>query len=173
MPYDESFDDLNARYPAGNELLPLLRQSAEIEEQLLAHPWVNNRNKPMAEIAEFLAAEVLGGERATNNSRGHDVVLPDGKKVEVKSRRIPADRVGSQVFNVLREPFGFDAVVFIAFNMDYSIQSFTYIHREALPEVTRWSEHQNGHIASVKKVQAAYQGYPYTEHAQIVWEGAN
>lgn len=37
-------------------------------------------------FAELLVAEVLGGVRATSNESGYDVLCPDGRKVEVRSR---------------------------------------------------------------------------------------
>jgi hypothetical protein len=49
-------------------LLKLLQVHAVIERDMQEHPWVNNRNSPIAEIAENLVAEATGGSRVPNNS---------------------------------------------------------------------------------------------------------
>lgn len=40
----------------------------------------------LGEISEVVVAKYLGAERSARNSRGHDLLLPNGCKIEVKSR---------------------------------------------------------------------------------------
>lgn len=154
------------------ELIMLLRERAEIDARLRDHEWVVNANNPIAEIAENIVAQMFGGERAPNNSTGHDVLLPNGQKIEVKSRRL-RDGEESQ-FNAIKLPFEFDVAVFVVFNMDYSIREVGYVHAESIEHVSNWSNRNNGWAAQTRKVREAYiGGVDYTSMAREVWNADN
>jgi hypothetical protein len=66
-----------------SELVALFRQWAPLHAQLCRT--LDNGN-PIGAFGETLVAAALGGKLLTNSTAGHDVVLADGRRVEVKSR---------------------------------------------------------------------------------------
>lgn len=148
----------------------LLQQRHEIDQQLAEHAWIENGNNPIAELAEHIVAGIMGGERAPNNTTGYDVVLPNGQKVEVKSRRLRRGQESN--FNAMKPPLQFDKAMFVVFNMDYSIRQVSLVNVGDIEQVSTWSRQNNGWAAHTRKVREAYQGgVDWTLIAREFWDG--
>ncbi len=64
-------------------------QAAEITEALtilIKHFSRETLSAAIGEVSEILVAKYMGAERERRGSPGHDLILPDGNLIEVKSR---------------------------------------------------------------------------------------
>jgi hypothetical protein len=68
------------------EIRHLLTQYLTAMDQLRPHGI-----KSIADFPECLFAVTLGGDRVMRGRKGHDVLVPDLGRVQVKERRLPAD----------------------------------------------------------------------------------
>jgi len=149
-------------------LRELLLKKAEIDEQVLRYSFMRNRNSPIADIAEQIVARVLGGKVVHNNTKGHDVLLPDGRKVEVKSRMLGAHIGQGELFGVLREPLRFSQVAFVVFHRDYSLRAMRIVDEGQVREYSRYGDRINGWQTNVKRVLDSTVP-DYTKQAMKVW----
>ena len=102
--------DLRSR--SSHELLGLY---AEILNVLLERAVIRTRNAPAGDLAERLVSLAYGGTLAPNSAKSWDVQLPDGIRLQVKSRVVGPGTSNSQVFSPFRS-WDFDRCVFIVFD---------------------------------------------------------
>jgi hypothetical protein len=76
--------------PDVSELMPrqLLELHANIEEQLRALKIMQSANNPTGDLAEYLFRTAFGWEASTNSQLGFDATDGDGKRYQIKGRRI-------------------------------------------------------------------------------------
>lgn len=92
----------------------ILRLYAALLEELIARKVVRTRNAPAGDLAETLVAVAYRGTLAPNSEKSWDVLAPDGRRLQVKSRLIGVHSGGSQTFSFFRS-WDFDARVFVLF----------------------------------------------------------
>jgi hypothetical protein len=99
--------------PAAAELSvhDLFRAHGEVLTEL-KHRGIIRTRSLVGDVGEFLAAGMYGGALTAPVTAGHDLVLPDGRQIQVKTRAFDSDP-GSRRFNGL-EVGGYDAVLFLA-----------------------------------------------------------
>lgn len=108
---------------------------------------IRTLNAPAGDYAEYLVAAALGGELAANSERSWDVRLPDGTRLQVKSRVVSDPPARSQLQLSPIRSYGFDAAVIVLLSdEDYSIRRAVRLPREVVEEVGRYSKHVNGYI---------------------------
>ncbi len=93
----------------------LLRLYASTLDQLLERGVVRTRNAPAGDLAERLAAIVYGGALAPNSHKSADVLLDDGRTVQVKSRVVGTESKGGN-YSFIRS-WDFDLAVFVLFDV--------------------------------------------------------
>ena len=150
-------------------LQELLKAHADLELEMQKHPWVNNRNNPIAEIAENLVAEATGGSRVPNNSKGWDVESFDGQRIEVKSRRLPEIPKPGEQFGVLREPFEFHIVALLVFDMHYGLSRLVTVPADEVIAVSQFNSRSNGWAPIVSKVIARGNDQALLAAAKRIW----
>jgi hypothetical protein len=151
-------------------LLKLLQVHAVIERDMQEHPWVNNRNSPIAEIAENLVAEATGGSRVPNNSKGWDVELPDGHRIEVKCRRLPENPRAGESFGIMREPLEFHTAALLVFSMDYRLARFVMVPVDEICDLSQYNNRSIGWAPIVRKVLARGDDLSALTAARSIWQ---
>ncbi len=100
-------------------------------------------NNIVGEFAEQLACLYYGGEKAPASRQSYDLTSEDGKKVQVKSRRMK--KLGSTNLNVIRS-WAFDILAVIVFSEAGSILKAVELDSKAAKSIATYNEHQNGWI---------------------------
>ncbi|MAF67266.1 MAG: hypothetical protein CMJ84_16615 [Planctomycetes bacterium] len=90
----------------------------------LATEYYELTGKPLGvtgEVAEFEAARLLGFELAPPRTPGYDAVGPDGRKIQIKGRRVSKkEKLRQRVGSIdLKKPF--DSVVLVLLNMQFDV----------------------------------------------------
>ena len=126
----------------------LLRLYGEVMTELKGRGFVRSGNSPVADIAERIVADMYGVELLAANTAGHDVVAPDGTKIQVKGLRKtgPARRNFSPIRSA-----DYDIVIAVVFEPDMTLRELWRIPRPVVEERARWSNHVNGYFLSLTR----------------------
>src|SRR5688500_16208722 len=100
----------------------LLKLYAELMAEMRRRDLVRSSNGPGADIAEGLVAMALSLTLNAASTAGYDGVDPQGRKIEVKCRRITPHN-GSRQLSAIRnlESAHFDFLAGVLFNEDFSV----------------------------------------------------
>jgi len=93
----------------------LLQTYARILTELVDRGVTRSRNAPVGDVAEFLVAAAYGGTLAPPSEKSWDVCDADGRKIQVKSRLVVANKKGTQQYSPFRS-WDFDVCVFVWFD---------------------------------------------------------
>ncbi len=108
-----------------------------IVEGRLAH-WLGSRNI-VGQLGEVYVAVALDGTLATNSKAGYDLTLPDGTRVQVKTRR--GDKSGGGEFGGFTtlsvEQGQFDVATFVRLDKDLLPMGALSLPRHAIAEVAK------------------------------------
>jgi hypothetical protein len=123
----------------------LLALHVQILDELKARGVTRTNNLPTGDYAERLVHDTLGGKLEPNSAKGWDLVTSDGTKVQVKARRCNAKGTHGG-FGALRslteasyEERGFDVLVAVVFNYDYSVHAAWWIPWQVVKEHAGYS----------------------------------
>ncbi|EJM9696711.1 hypothetical protein NPC13_004357, partial [Escherichia coli] len=95
--------------------------------------------------------KALGMTLLSNSSAGADAIDTDGKKVQIKARRVTSDNPSRQL-SALRnyEAVDFDYLIAVIFDETYNILDAYKIPHEVIRDYARHSDHVNAHIVNLK-----------------------
>lgn len=110
MPEQQPFDLATMPLP---ELLAL---RTAIETEISARGHSRTATALMGEIAERIVADAYGGELVRAGGQSIDVIVADGRRIQVKSRTLPRGDMRHFAFHDLE----FDAAVVISFDRETS-----------------------------------------------------
>lgn len=125
----------------------LLNLHASVLDELKHRGVLRTKNNPVGDYAEWLIASALGLSLAKNSSAGHDAESAEGKRVQIKSRRITASNRSRQlgvIRNLDQSPF--DELVAVLFNERYDVVEAYSIPCSVIPEYSKYRSHVNGHV---------------------------
>ncbi len=113
---------------------------AEMRDRGVIRTW----NAPIGDYAEWLVAEATGGELAPNSQKSWDIRLPDGERLQVKSRFVtsPEDR-GQRRLSSFRS-WDFEAAVIVLFDDDFQVWRAVKLDLSTLKENAKYVEHVSG-----------------------------
>lgn len=137
----------------------LPRLWGELMEEMRDREIVSSGNSPIADIAERVAAEHLGGAPAARNTAGYDLKV-GRQRVQVKGIRLTATRKSS--LSPIRSD-AYDAVVVVVFDPVLRVKEILRVTKRWVPECGHWSSHVNGHVLSLSKVR----GHPRTKSIDV------
>ena len=131
--------------------LELLSLHSEILTQLRSRGVIRTKNNPVGDYAEWLVSKALGMTLLSNSSAGADAIDTDGKKVQIKARRVTSDNPSRQL-SALRnyEAADFDYLIAVIFDETYNILDAYKIPQELIRDYARHSDHVNAHIVNLK-----------------------
>ncbi len=125
----------------------LLKSYDTILEELRERNIIRNANPPAGGYAEHLASQALNLELETNSNAGYDATDEQGKRYEIKARRITRhnkSRQLSAIRNIGNKHFDF--LVGVLFNSDFSVFKAALIPHEIVLQQSRFSAHTNSSL---------------------------
>lgn len=127
--------------------MDLLRQFAEILDELKRRGVLRTRNNPVADYCEWLVSNKLGFTLRNNSNSGYDAIDEAGIRYQIKGRRIDSTNPSRQL-GVLRNlgAKDFDFLIAVIFNRDFTVAEAYKIPIDTIPQYSRFSVHQNGDI---------------------------
>lgn len=124
--------------------IELLRTHTAVLDELRCRGVVRTRNNPVGDYTEWLVCNRLGLEMQSNSQKSFDAIDANGIRYQIKGRR---DEGTSVQFSSIRnlDGQGFDFVIAVVFNSDYSIRFAVMIPHQIVPEFAKYQEHTNAH----------------------------
>lgn len=131
--------------------IELLSLHSEILTQLCSRGVIRTKNNPVGDYAEWLVSKSLGMTLLSNSSAGADAIDSDGKKVQIKARRVTPDNPSRQL-SALRnyEAADFDYLIAVIFDETYNVLDAYQIPHEVIRDYARHSDYVNAHIVHLK-----------------------
>ncbi|MFI6030788.1 DUF6998 domain-containing protein [Amycolatopsis magusensis] len=140
---------LNNEDLSGASVPDLLGRYAAILQELRERGVVRTRNAPVGDYAEYLAAQVYGGQLVPNSGKSYDLDAADGRRVQVKARTVDADTRAGAVFSAFRS-FAFDIAVLLTFDSTtYTLLQAREVPAAELETAGRYSAHINGRLIRI------------------------
>lgn len=120
----------------------LLRLFGFIKSEL----WLRQYRHPVGDRAVWLIERYFGGKRMKPTNKGFDLLLPDGRRVEVKARCIMSPLDGTRILaSDIRclEGQQFDVLAMVVFHSDLSVARALLIPYEVVRSRAYYSRHSN------------------------------
>ncbi len=129
----------------------LLIFNSSIMKELKARDVIRTKNNPIADYCEWLVSQKYGWKLQRSSNAGFDVLDDDGQKVQIKCRTIENGR-GTRQLGVIRniDRDTFDYLIALLFDENVEVVKAYKISKHLIKKYSRFSEHQNGHILSLK-----------------------
>lgn len=134
--------------PDVSELMPrqLLELHANVEEQLRTLKIMRSANNPTGDLAEYLFRTAFGWETATNSQAGFDATDTDGKRYQIKGRRITGLNKSRQLSALRNISEGnFDFLGAVLFGEDYRVMRAAIIPHAVILLRASFQKHTNSH----------------------------
>ena len=129
----------------------LLTLFAEVLDELKTREVVRTRNNPVADYAEWLTARALHLQLQSNSNEGFDAIDSGGIRYQIKGRRLQTPKSSRQLSIIRRlKDNTFDFLIGILFDNNFSIVEAYKIPHHLIANNSRYSDHVNGHIMSLK-----------------------
>lgn len=129
----------------------LLILHADINEELKSRKVVRTRNNPVGDYTEWVVANALDLELATNSSTGYDGIDKNGVRYQIKGRRITPDNKSRQLSAIRKlEDNDFDYLVVVIFDRNYKILEAVMMPHEVVGEYATYKKHVNAHILHLR-----------------------
>lgn len=129
----------------------LLTLHSAATEELRSRGVVRSQNNPTGDYAEWLVSQHLGLKLETNSEKGFDARDSDGKRYQIKGRRITTAN-GSRQLSVIRDLGGgdFDFLIAVVFDKDWNVLTAAKIPHSAVSGIATFRKHVNGHIMHLR-----------------------
>jgi hypothetical protein len=122
----------------------LLKLYAELMTELRSRGIVRSSNGPGADVAEGLVKKALSLTLNTASTAGYDGIDPQGRKVEVKCRRLTRYNSSRQLSAIRNlEKAHFDFLAGVLFNEDFSVMRAALIPYRVVKEHSVFVKHTN------------------------------
>ena len=137
--------------------LELLQSHTAVIDELIRRCVVTTHNNPIGDYTEWLVSNRMGMQRQANSKASYDAVDTSGVKYQIKGRK---DEKSHVQFSAIRnlENQGFDFVIAVVFNNDYSVRFALKIPHKLVSEFAKFQEHTNGHILILTEKSAEHPG---------------
>ena len=130
----------------------LLQIHAGVIEELRRRGVVRTGNNPIGDYTEWLVCDRLGLSIQPNSRASYDGIDSDGVRYQIKGRRMtgPGGNVQLSVIRNLGDK-GFDFLIAVVFNMDYTIRFAAKIPHATVSEIAAYRQHVNGHVPVIRE----------------------
>ena len=122
----------------------LLQTHSEVITELRRRGVVKTENNPIGDYAEWLVCKRLILQGQGGSKKAFDAIDRQGNRYEIKGRRSSANSVQFSTIRNLQQ-HGFDFVIAIIFDEDYSVRLAVKIAYDAVPKLARYQAHVNGY----------------------------
>ena len=125
--------------------IELLQTHSAIIAELRHRSVVRTKNNPVGDYTEWLVCNRLGLRGQGNSQKAFDAVDAKDIRYQIKGR-VSGDN--SVQFSPIRnlEQHGFDFVIAVIFNEDYSVRLAVRIPYDVVPKLARYQALTNGHL---------------------------
>jgi hypothetical protein len=117
-----------------------------VSEELRTRGITRSSNNPTGDLAEYLFCRAFGWKQAGNSSANVDALGKDGKRYQIKGRRLTCHSQPRQL-SAIRDLAGghFDYLAGVLFAEDYSIQRAAIIPRSVIKKRATFVKRTNSH----------------------------
>lgn len=125
----------------------LLQMHSGIIEELRRRGVMRTDNNPIGDYTEWLVCDCLGLVIQPNSRASYDGIDSEGIRYQIKGRRSASPNKNVQL-SVIRnlDKNGFDFLIAVVFNTDYTIRFAAKVPRETVSEIATYRQHVNGHV---------------------------
>ncbi len=136
----------------GRTVGELLSIYAEILAELRERGVVRSANAPAGDYAEWLCSRALGASLVDNFSvKSHDLVLADGRRVQVKTRLTSEPPKAGQLQTSPFRSWDFDlAALVLLRDYDYAVRRAVLLPVEVVRAQSSYRSHVNGSVVIMK-----------------------
>ena len=134
--------------PDLNRLSPidLLQLSGRIIDELRDRGITRTGNNPLADYTEWMISQAYGFSLSPRSTKGYDAIDLDGKKVEIKARRITKRTPSRQLSSIRKfDEELFDYLICVIYDQDFDIDCALRIPREVIEEKAIFKQHTNSY----------------------------
>lgn len=142
---------------------------ADVMREMRRRGMIRTWNNPVADVAESLVARRLGLTLAGNSEIGYDGIDANGRRYQIKARRLTDNRRQlSQIRSLDRG--GFDDLVIVLFEEDFTLRGRWRVPIEVVRDRATFHMHVNTHILHardkllndprVERITGAMEGRP-------------
>ena len=124
--------------------IELLQTHAAIIDELIQRGVAKTRNNPIGDYTEWLVCRRMNLEMQPNSKALYDAVEANGTRYQIKGRQDNRTRVQFSSIRDLDE-HGFDFVIAVVFNDNYSIRLALKIPHRIVPEFAKYQARTNSH----------------------------
>lgn len=122
----------------------LLKLHAAVSDELRARGVTRSSNNPVGDLAEHLFCKAFGWTRSPKSEPEADAVGPDGRRYQIKARRITAHNKSRQLGALRKLPGqGFDELAAVLFAPDYTVSRAAVIPHRVVADRASFVEHTN------------------------------
>ena len=141
----------------------LLQTHSAVIAELRRRGVVKTKNNPIGDYTEWLVCNRLCLRVKGNSQKSFDAIDLKGNKYQIKGRRSGASSVQFSSIRAL-ELHGFDFVIAVIFNDDYSVRLAARISHDAVPTLARYQPHTNGYNLILTKTALEKDGVQDISH---------
>jgi hypothetical protein len=129
---------------AGATIRELLTLHAEIMEELRRREVVRTSNSPVGDYAELLFSTAFGWALEGSSAAGHDATDSEGRRYQIKSRRLTSHNESRQLSFLRRLPEKkFDYLAAVLFDARYRVKRAIILPHEGLEARCTFNAHSN------------------------------
>ncbi|MBX7198507.1 MAG: hypothetical protein K1X51_03950 [Rhodospirillaceae bacterium] len=124
----------------------LLNLHARIIDELRARELIRTSNNPVGDFAEYLFCKAFGWNRTGNSNAHLDAIDSDGKRYQIKARKITSHNASRQL-GALRdlEHGHFDFLAGVLFSERYEVRRAIIIPHALIGPRAKWVAKTNSH----------------------------
>lgn len=123
----------------------LLQYHSSIIKELRRRDIVRTNNNPLGDYSEWLVAQTLKLTLAANSKQSFDAISDTGERVQVKSCRMTENNKTGRLSTIRHyEQEGFDYLVALLFDEDYSLLGAYKLSHALVGEYARYQPSVNG-----------------------------
>ena len=126
----------------------LLQAHSAVIGELRRRKVVRTENNPLGDYTEWLVCNRLRLKAQGNSQAAFDAIDCQGVRYQIKGRRSEANSVQFSPIRKLKD-HGFDFVIAVIFNTDYSVRLAVKVSYSAVPALARYRAYINGYIPIV------------------------
>lgn len=106
---------------------------------------VRSENNPTGDLAEFLFCHTFDWQRAANSEKGFDAKDQNGKRYQIKGRRIHSRNRSSCQLSAIRDLNGFDTLAAVLFDDSYRVLRAALIPCGIVRAKSKYVKHTNSY----------------------------
>jgi hypothetical protein len=136
----------------GLDVGDLLKLYAALMNRLRTLGVIRSTNNPVADYTEHLVSTSLGLTRASNSVAGYDARGVDGKKYQIKGRRLTPQNSSTElsaIRNFKDRPF--DLLVAVVYRPDFTVDYAGIVPYEVVGERSKYVKHTNSNRFLMKR----------------------